>query len=177
LNEPEYERHVAQSLPPRPDSRRTIDVVRAHAPAAFESLHELLVAYEADLPAELRHGSVPETEALAAEYADTDAAFMALHGGEPIGCVAIKRLDEERAVILRLFVTPQHRGVGAARRLMLAAIEFAKENRYRRIVLDTHKGQLPAAYALYRALGFLDCRPYGSISYACPTFMELVLEA
>ncbi|MBV9027945.1 MAG: GNAT family N-acetyltransferase [Candidatus Eremiobacteraeota bacterium] len=154
-----------------------IDIARVREAAAFQSLHELLVMYEADLPAELRHGSVPEAGALAAEYADADAAFMATSDGEPIGCVAIKKLDRERAVILRLFVKPRHRGLGAARRLVVAAIEFAKGNDYRRIVLDTHKEQLPAAYALYRSLGFLDCTPYGSVSYACPTFMELALEA
>lgn len=173
MNEREYEPD-GRSLPGR---EGTIDVARVRGAATFQSLHELLVVYEEDLPSELRHGSVPEAVALAAEYADADAAFIATSEGEAIGCVAIKRLDEERAVILRLFVKPQRRGLGAARRLVVAAIEFAKQSGCRRIVLDTHKEQLPAAYALYRSLGFLDCTPYGSVSYACPTFMELKLEA
>ncbi|MBV9233292.1 MAG: GNAT family N-acetyltransferase [Candidatus Eremiobacteraeota bacterium] len=153
-----------------------ITVGVAQSAGDFGRLSDLFATYERDLPAELRHGTVPEVAALAAEYGGENAAFVAMLGPEPVGCVGIKTLDADRAVILRLFVKPQSRGLGAARGLMIAAIEFARSHGRKRIVLDTHKEQLPAAYRLYRSLGFTECTPYGSVSYACPTFMELRLE-
>ena len=43
------------------------------------------------------------------------------------------------------------------------------------VVLDTHAERLPAAYGLYLSLGFSDCDAYGTVDYACPTYMELRL--
>jgi len=45
-----------------------------------------------------------------------------------------------------------------------------------RLVLDTARERLRAAYELYRSLGFRECEPYGAVDYRCPTFMELRLD-
>ena len=135
-----------------------------------------MIEYEADLPPELRHGSVPSVADLQAEYAGRRAAFVAISSEDrAIGCVAVTVLDATTAVLLRLFVSPRDRGRGVARSLVEAAIAFARENGYRRIVLDTHKAQLPAAYRLYQSLGFVECGPLTAVTYECPTFMELNL--
>ncbi len=105
-------------------------------------------------------------------YARPNVAFVATHEGNPAGCVAVTMLDASTAVILRLYVRPQCRGLGIARALVNAAIGFAREGGFSRIVLDTNK-RLAAAYELYRSFGFTECAPFGSVSYACPTFMEL----
>ncbi len=152
-----------------------IEVRAAGGDSDFRDLQDLLVAYEDDLPAELRHGSVPDGNALAREYAGDSAAFVAMYEREPIGCVAVKKLDRDTAAILRLFVKPTHRGIGAARLLTTTAIEFARSGGYKRMVLDTHKAQLQPAYRLYRSLGFSECSPYAAVTYRCPTFMELRL--
>jgi GNAT superfamily N-acetyltransferase len=137
-------------------------------------LHDLFIEYEADLPKNLRHGAVPDLATLQEIY-ERDAAFLAIDDGKPIGCVAVKKFDPESALMLRLFVQPEGRGLGAARSLVMATIEYARERRLARIVLDTNKEQLEPAYRLYRSLGFEECEPFTTVSYECPIFMELRL--
>lgn len=139
-------------------------------------LYELFVEYEADLPQNLRHGVVPDVAVLKATYKRRNAAFLATCDGEPIGCVALAEREPATATILRLFVKAQSRRLGAARCLVGAALRFARKRRFRRVVLDTHKEQLQAAYRLYRSFGFEECAPHGRVSYESPTFMELTLE-
>ena len=152
-----------------------IDVIRAKSGLDFQRLHDLFVEYEADLPENLRHGVVPEIHDLGTTHGQNNAAFLALSGGDAIGCVAVRRLDRETALLLRLFVRPASRGLGAARALSNAAIEFAESGAYRRLVLDTNKEQLLPAYRLYRSLGFEECPSFGTVAYEFPTFMELRL--
>jgi ribosomal protein S18 acetylase RimI-like enzyme len=153
----------------------TVEVRRAQSEADFGRLYELLIEYEAALAPELRHGCVSGPERLKRAYVKENAAFLAASEGHDIGCLAVKRLDRATAVMQRLFVKPQHRGMGAARALVEAALAFLRNRRYTRVVLDTDKAQLNAAYRLYRSLGFEECAPYGAVSYGCPTFMERYL--
>jgi GNAT superfamily N-acetyltransferase len=153
-----------------------VTISRADSAPDFEALYALFLAYEADLPVNLRHGTVPSAVELAQIYTGPNAAFVACTDGEPVGCVGIRELDPATGLILRLYVTPAHRGFGTARELVIEAIEHAKERTYRRIVLDTNKEQLMPAYRLYRSLGFQECAPFAEVSYECPTFMELVLD-
>jgi ribosomal protein S18 acetylase RimI-like enzyme len=150
-------------------------VRRAHAESDFRAFHELLIEYEADLAPVLRHGSVPSAGELERGYRGRSAAFLAESEGRAIGCVGVTELDERNGVIMRLFVRPESRGAGAARALVVRALEFLREMKYGRVVLDTDKDQLPAAYRLYQSLGFTECGPYTAVSYPCPTFMERIL--
>ncbi len=120
----------------------------------------------------LRHGSVPAVGELEVVYRGRGAAFLADIAGHAIGCVAVSELDARTGVIMRLFVRPESRGAGAARALVLRALEFLETEGYNRVVLDTDKERLPAAYRLYGSLGFTECGPYARVSYPCPTFME-----
>lgn len=154
----------------------TVAIRRAESGGDFNSLHALLVEYENDLPPRLRHGRVPEENELAHSYARRDAAFLASFEGEPIGCVAVAKIAEGTAVMIRLYVKSLHRGRGAARALVSAALDFLKHERYVRVVLDTEKDVLAAAYRLYQSFGFEECAPYGMVDYQNPTFMELYLK-
>src|ERR1700726_3075099 len=55
----------------------TIEVASVEAEEDFRRLYELFVEYEAWLPPDLRHGSVPDVEDLKAAYAARNAAFLA----------------------------------------------------------------------------------------------------
>jgi len=149
---------------------------RAESDADFRGFQELLVEYEADLAPVLRHGCVPTVGEVARVYRRRSAAFLAESQGRAIGCVAVSELDERTGVIMRLFVRPACRGAGAARALVAQALEFMRESGYARVVLDTDKARLPAAYRLYSSLGFTECAPYATVAYPCPTFMEHTLE-
>jgi GNAT superfamily N-acetyltransferase len=152
-----------------------VEVRRAQGQSDFQRLHDLFVEYEADLSEELRHGAVPSVIALRETYRQRNAAFLATFEGDTIGCVGVKAFDAERALMLHLFVKPERRGLGAARLLVTTAIEFARAQRFGRIVLDTNKECLVPAYLLYRSLGFQECEPFTTVSYEFPTFMELPL--
>jgi GNAT superfamily N-acetyltransferase len=150
-----------------------IAIHRVESESDFRRLYDLFIAYEADLPPELRHGIVPETRELVQTYARQNGAFLATLEGAAVGCVAVREFDPETALMLRLFVKPASRGLGAARSLVAAAIAFARRQGHRRIVLDTNKKRLMSAYRLYRSLGFKECPPFAAVAYECPTFMEL----
>ena len=142
----------------------------------FRRLRELFEEYEADLPPNLRHGDVPSVDQLTQAFTGRSAAFLAGVAGDDAGCVAVGAFDPSTAQLRHLFVAPKRRGLGAARLLTEAAIEFAREQRYLRMVLDTNKEQLQPAYLLYRSLGFEECEPFATVTYQCPTFMQLRLD-
>jgi ribosomal protein S18 acetylase RimI-like enzyme len=154
---------------------RELIVARVETVDAFESLLGLLLAYERSLPPDLRHGSEPDLAEVQRAYRDPNAAFLARLDGDAVGCVAVTHWDAATAVMKRLYVDPERRRIGAARGLVTAALDYCRERNYGRIVLDTDSERLPAAYELYRSLGFKLCEPYGPVEYRHPTFMEMVL--
>ncbi len=150
-------------------------ILRVRSTADFERFHALLIEYENALPPDLRHGAVPDLGHVEAAYGDGGAAFLATVDDVAAGGVGVVDRDPSTAIVQRLYVTPAHRNLGIARRLVAAAIEFARGKQYRRVVLDTDRERLRAAYELYRSFGFSECEPYGVVDYATPTFMELRL--
>ncbi len=142
----------------------------------LETFERLIREYQAWLPDDLR---VPDLEEeigqLIARYGGA-GLLLAYEKERPAGCVVLFGRDAQTAEIKRLYVVPAARGGGIGRALVAAAIERAKADGYRRIVLDTHRSRLEAAYGLYRALGFEECEAYGQADYACPTFLALTLE-
>jgi GNAT superfamily N-acetyltransferase len=150
-------------------------IERVQTPDAFRVLYELLIEYERDLPADLRHGAEPSLEEVGQTYTGQNAAFLASVDDAYAGCVAVRVADPQTAVLQRLYVRPAQRGHGAARALTTAAIAFARDAGCNRIVLDTEAERLSAAYKLYCSMGFRECAAYGAVDYRCPTFMELPL--
>ena len=153
-----------------------MEIRLAQSDADFRAFGALVTEYEAALPPELRHAELErELAQLPLLYGPPHAALIANLDGVPAGCIALSRFDDATSVIKRLYVAPQFRKHGIARQLVSACIDAARSRGDARVVLDTHRAQLPAAYALYRSMGFVDCEAYGSVEYACPTFMELIL--
>jgi GNAT superfamily N-acetyltransferase len=142
----------------------------------LETFERLIREYQAWLPEDLRVTNLEiELEQLTQRYG-AEGLLLAYEGDRPVGCVVLSRRDPETAEIKRLYVDPAARGAGVGRALASAAIERARAAGHRRIVLDTHRARLEAAYALYRALGFEECEAYDEADYACPTFLSLNLE-
>jgi GNAT superfamily N-acetyltransferase len=152
------------------------DVRIAQDPADFDRFRDLVTEYEQSLPDDLQHSEFArEIDELQAHYGPPGAAFVAGVDGEPAGCVALNVIGDTTAVIKKLYVKPAYRNLGLARQLMGALIDFARSGHVTRLVLDTERERLPAAYRLYLSLGFRECEPYGEVDYRCPTFMELAL--
>jgi ribosomal protein S18 acetylase RimI-like enzyme len=125
-------------------------------------------AYEAEL-AGLPGCYAPPTGALL--VADIDR--------QVIGCVALKRVDNHRCEMKRLFVDSAAHGIGAGEALARAIVDRARVLGYKTIMLDTGPKQVEAQ-ALYRKLGFRDAAPYYDMSPQLRNwlvFMELDLSA
>jgi GNAT superfamily N-acetyltransferase len=96
-----------------------------------------------------------------AKVAPPDGVFLvARWDGEPVGCGAIKRLDETTGEVKRMYVDPggRKRGIGRA---MLARLEDeARRLGYEALQLETGAPQ-PEAVALYESTGWARIPPYG----------------
>lgn len=118
----------------------------------------LLVEAIPDLPADKLPLPLPD----AAAYRPPQGVFLlALSDGMPVGCVSLRPLEGLEAEVKRLWVHPDARGQGLARRLMAALETRARAMGYQRLKLDSNSA-LTDAITLYRRMGWADCAPYTS---------------
>lgn len=93
-------------------------------------------------------------------------AWVALEEQEPVGCVLLKRLDDSRAEILKLFVRQIARQRGLGQQLMMTALDYACRIGCSEAVLSVAHDRA-AARALYRRMGFVEfdaSSPLGMVS-------------
>jgi GNAT superfamily N-acetyltransferase len=95
------------------------------------------------------------------EVAPGRGAFViATRSGTPVGCGAVRRLDERAGEIKRMYVIPAERGRGLGR-VILASLEAeARALGLDRLLLETGVRQ-PEAIALYARAGFTAVPPFG----------------
>lgn len=84
-----------------------------------------------------------------------DAFFVVEQDKKIIGTVAIKEEDTGVALLRRLFVHPEYRKQGCGLKLIEAAIDFCKRQRYRVIVFRS-TGRMSRANSLCKRMGFLE---------------------
>ena len=87
-----------------------------------------------------------------------------LHG-EPVACGALKFHRGRPTELKRMWVSPDVRGLGLARRLLSALEHHAAEHGSRTIRLETNK-TLTEAIALYRSAGYREVQPFNDEQYA-----------
>ena len=74
--------------------------------------------------------------------------------GEPVGCIGLRRHEDDRAEIKRLSVRPSERGSGLGSALVAHAIEAARAIGYREALITTLPEMMPVAASMYARLGF-----------------------
>jgi putative acetyltransferase len=84
---------------------------------------------------------------------------LALVGGEPAGCVALRPVDAGRCEAKRLFVRPKFRGHGTGKALLDWAIAEARAAGYAEMLGDTMP-VMERALAMYDRAGFERTGPY-----------------
>ncbi|WP_046225468.1 GNAT family N-acetyltransferase [Paenibacillus dauci] len=90
------------------------------------------------------------------------ASFMIAYDaeGKPVGCGAIRALDEQSTELKRFYVRTSHRRQGIASRLLQALEEQAWQKNYRIIRLETGAAQ-PEAIAFYQRHGYEQIERFG----------------
>jgi len=153
-----------------------MELTQAETPEQIEEVRRLLREYEASLGVSLCfQGFERELATLPGEYAPpAGRLLLAFETGQAVGCVALRKLDDETCEMKRLYLRPEFRGKGAGRLLALAIIDEARKIGCNKMRLDT----LPSmreAIALYESLGFKRIEPYYPNPVPGAVFMELKL--
>jgi GNAT superfamily N-acetyltransferase len=120
----------------------------------FKTVHGL------DFPAE---GQAVVHDEFRAEYPKLFGArglmVLATVDQTPAAVAALKPLSVDGSELKRMFVRPEFRGLGVARRLIEYVIDEARALGYRTVQLNT-VDFMAGAHRLYRSAGFVDCTPY-----------------
>jgi len=79
--------------------------------------------------------------------------FVVKDGKKVVGCAGIRRISGELAELRRIYLLSKYRGSGVGRMLVEGALNFCREKKYEKVVLDTTERNT-AAMALFTKLGF-----------------------
>ena len=112
------------------------------------------------LDAELEERYPGLSEDRPASTSDLLVAAVAYSGDAPVGCGALREIEPGVGEIKRMFVLPQARGRGAARRILEALEASARTLGYSAVRLGTGVRQ-PEARALYESSGYRRIRLFG----------------
>lgn len=100
--------------------------------------------------------------------------YLAQIDGKTVGCIGLRRMDDSRCEMKRLYVRPRYRGLGVGRMLTEQILADARNIGYRQILLDTFPF-LDTAVSMYRRMGFLEIPRYNNSPMDSTIFMALEL--
>jgi ribosomal protein S18 acetylase RimI-like enzyme len=111
-------------------------------------------------------------------FADINRNFIGfwcmLDGEKIIGTVALKKLNDKECELKGLYLFKKYHGNKLGYRLTKTAVDFAREQGFSLVKLDTMSAY-ERALRLYEKMGFQRCERYNSNERA-NIFMELYLE-
>ncbi|MFJ8788184.1 GNAT family N-acetyltransferase [Streptomyces sp. NPDC102462] len=144
----------------------TVEVVDGAAPDARACLD----AYADDIDAPFPEGFDKSDLVGPAEVSGEAGAFLvAYEERRPVGCGALRRLEPGVGEIRHVWVHPDARRLGLARRLLAGLEDEARARGLGVVRLDTH-GSLTEAQAMYRACGYTEIPAYVDHVYASHWF-------
>ncbi len=134
--------------------------------AALPPARELLAAMEAEMLELYADSMVTMPPAGPADFTPPDGVYLVGYADdEPVCGGGLKRLPDDAAEIKRMYVVPAARRRGAARALLGALEQTARDLGYSIVRLDTGPRQ-PQAKALYLASGYVEVGNYNANPYA-----------
>lgn len=146
-----------------------VDFEPAHA-EAFRTLNEAWISkYFALEPKDREVLGDPQGKIIA----KGGRVYMALLDGQPVGCVALMKMDDGGYEVAKMTVSETLRGSGLGRLLMQRCIDAGAELGATRLYLETNS-TLGPALGLYRAMGFKDLAPTDTPYARADVFMERV---
>ncbi|MDQ2706048.1 MAG: helix-turn-helix domain-containing GNAT family N-acetyltransferase, partial [Pseudomonadota bacterium] len=145
---------------------KAASITIAAEPADSPDATRCVAAYYGELAARFEGGFDPGSGGYAGKATQAGGAFLVARlEGNAIGCGSLKALDASTGEIKRMWVAPDARGLGLARRLLETLEQEARQLGLTRIVLDTNRS-LVEAQSLYRKAGYRETAPYNDNSYA-----------
>ncbi len=79
--------------------------------------------------------------------------FLAVINEEAVGTAALIKMNESTFELAKMSVTEKHQGKSIGKKLCQAAIEYAKDKKFKNIFLESNS-KLTPALNLYKKLGF-----------------------
>jgi ribosomal protein S18 acetylase RimI-like enzyme len=152
------------------------EICEAKVPDDFKIARDLFEQYAQSLGFDLGFQDFGvELQNLPGDYAPPQGCILFAKQDERIvGCVAVRKLEENICEMKRLYVIPSARGQGIGRKLAETIIAQAKAIGYKHMRLDT-VASMQAANRLYSSLGFHPIAPYRYNPLEGAQFYELSL--
>ncbi|MER7926431.1 MULTISPECIES: helix-turn-helix domain-containing GNAT family N-acetyltransferase [unclassified Streptomyces] len=145
---------------------RLAGITVALVDGAAEDARACLDAYAADIDALFPEG-FDKTDLVRPEEVTGDAGafFVAYEEGRPVACGALRTLEPGTGEIRHVWVHPDARRLGLARRILAELERAAVAHGFTVVRLDTHAA-LTEAQAMYRACGYTEIPAYVDHVYA-----------
>ena len=143
------------------DEHTNISFLIADSEKKFTDGRRLFQEYAASLDIDLGFQNfADELATLEQQYTKpTGSLLLAYKNDIAIGCIAVRKIEDNTAELKRLYVQPAFRQFKIGAKLLESAIDIAKQLQYEYIRLDTIPGQ-QKAYTLYISMGFYKINPY-----------------
>ncbi|MFJ6121279.1 DNA-binding MarR family transcriptional regulator [Streptomyces sp. 3212.3] len=149
---------------------RLAGIVIERVDGASADARASLDAYAADIDARFPEGFDPTALVRPEEVSGDAGAFLvAYEENRPVGCGALRTLEPGVGEIRHVWVHPEARRLGLARRLLDGLERQAVEHGLGLVRLDTH-AVLTEAQAMYRACGYTQIPRYDDNVYAAHWF-------
>jgi len=123
-----------------------------------------IFGFEGTLEESIRHfeasGEFNDMNEVQSNYFEAGGTFLVvLNGDQVVGSGALRRLDDETAELKRMWLLEKYHGQGIGYQLISQIIDFAHQNGYARIRLQTSPIQV-RALSFYRQVGFYEISCY-----------------
>jgi len=161
-----------------PDSTlRAMQLVAGHTPQCLPVVRALFVEYATATGLDFCFQNFDQELAdLPGKYAPPSGRLiLAMNDEQPVGCVALRKLEENICEMKRLYVRPAFRRQSIGHQLAEAIIAAAREIGYGRMRLDT-LASMKAAIALYESRGFRRIAAYYHNPIPDVVYLELSLD-
>jgi GNAT superfamily N-acetyltransferase len=135
-----------------------VTITISEEPFGAPESQQLLTELNADLVRRYRGDGHPTVRPSPLEVASFLVARDA--GGRAVGCVALRRRDDDSFEIKRMYVRPEARGGRLGDRLLAEVEQRARALGARRVKLETGLAQ-PEAMAVYERHGYYPIEPFG----------------
>jgi GNAT superfamily N-acetyltransferase len=137
-----------------------VEWLDARAVALREAMEAEMDALYADVVAAMPPEMLDSTAGVLDVHPESFVAtVVGLDGDTPVAHAALRPFGDELEV-KRVFVSPDHRGRGISRALMLELERIARSSGVRSLILQTGELQT-ASLALYAAVGYERIEPFG----------------